>query len=211
MIKTLLIPGLNGSTDDHWQRHWARERPAAALVEQDDWACPVLEDWQERLDEALSDTDGAFLVAHSLGCLLVASYARRRLTPRIKGALLVAPCDLATTRRLHPCVVQFGNEPLDRLPFPSLVVGSLNDHYMSLEQLERHVASLGQRADDDRFRRPYQCCQRVRALAGWPRIPRPARARHRGDPSGFVLGGRCHIGRPRFGCLSLPKRPISRR
>ncbi|WP_164901760.1 RBBP9/YdeN family alpha/beta hydrolase [Neorhizobium lilium] len=140
MITTLLIPGLNGSTDDHWQRHWARDDPQAVVVEQDDWACPVLGDWQQRLDEALSKTDGALLVAHSLGCLLAASYAARP-AGKIKGALLVAPCSLEAVQRLHPCMVRFGDEPLDRLPFPNLVIGSLDDPYMSIEQLERHVAS----------------------------------------------------------------------
>ena len=113
------------------------------VVEQDDWACPVLRDWQERLDEALSNTDGAFLVGHSLGCLLIASYAHRRQGERIRGALLVAPCSLAAVHRLHPCTVRFGDEPLDQLPFPSLVIGSLDDPYMSVEQLERHVGSWG--------------------------------------------------------------------
>jgi len=143
MVTTLLIPGLNGSAADHWQRHWEREKPQALLVEQEDWACPVVGDWQERLDEALSNTDGAFLVAHSLGCLLVASYAHRRQAERIKGALLVAPCSLAAVQRLHPCTVRFGDEPLDRLPFPTLVIGSLDDPYMSVEQLELHVARWG--------------------------------------------------------------------
>lgn len=139
MIDTLLIPGLNGSSDEHWQRHWARDQTRSAVVEQQDWTCPVLEDWQEELDKALSDVDGAFLVAHSLGCLLVASYAKRSQAARIRGALLVAPCSLETTSRMHPCMVDFGSAPLDPLPFPSLVVGSLNDPYMSVEELERHA------------------------------------------------------------------------
>jgi predicted alpha/beta hydrolase family esterase len=143
MITTLLIPGLNGSTSDHWQRHWARERPEAAVVEQEDWACPVLEEWQEALDKALYARQGAFLVGHSLGCLLVASYARRPLAKFIRGALLVAPCSLEETNRIHPCTIRFGEEPFGRLPFPSLVVGSLDDPYMPVEQLERHVACWG--------------------------------------------------------------------
>jgi predicted alpha/beta hydrolase family esterase len=143
MITTLLVPGLNGSTSDHWQRHWARDRPEAAVVEQEDWACPVLEEWQEALDKALSNTQGAFLVGHSLGCLLIASYARKRLAKFIRGALLVAPCSLEETNRLHPCTIRFGEEPLDWLPFPSLVVGSLDDPYMPVEQLERHVTAWG--------------------------------------------------------------------
>ena len=143
MIQTLVIPGLNGSSDDHWQRHWTRENVYSSIVEQENWTCPVLADWQAKLDEALSNTDGAFLVAHSLGCLLAASYANRHQAGLIRGALLVAPCSLKTTLKMHPCMVDFGMEPLDRLPFPSLVVGSLNDPYMDLPQLERHAKSWG--------------------------------------------------------------------
>lgn len=143
MIQTLVIPGLNGSSDEHWQRHWVREQVSASVVEQENWTCPVLAHWQAKLDEALSNTDGAFLVAHSLGCLLAASYASRRGAGLIRGALLVAPCSLETTLGMHPCIIEFGAEPLDRLPFPSLVVGSLNDPYMSVPQLERHVKAWG--------------------------------------------------------------------
>jgi predicted alpha/beta hydrolase family esterase len=143
MATTLLIPGLNGSSDDHWQRHWADDRREALVVEQDDWACPRLHHWQARLDDALSKTDGAFLVGHSLGCLLIASYARRREANRVLGALLVAPCDLPTAIRRHPCMIDFGEAPLDALPFPSLVVGSLDDPYMDLDQLERHGHAWG--------------------------------------------------------------------
>jgi uncharacterized protein len=143
MVATLLIPGLNGSSDNHWQRYWARDHANATVVEQDDWACPALEDWQAKLDEALAKTDGAFLVAHSLGCLLVASYAKIALSKRIRGAFLVAPCSLDAATRLHPCMIRFGSEPLDRLPFPSLVIGSLNDPYMSIDQLEHHARAWG--------------------------------------------------------------------
>jgi predicted alpha/beta hydrolase family esterase len=40
-------------------------------------------------------------------------------------------------------MIEFGHEPLARLPFPSLVIGSLNDPYMSMPDLERHVRGWG--------------------------------------------------------------------
>lgn len=127
---TLVIPGLNGSGDGHWQWHWAHERPGAVTVEQDSWSCPDLASWQQRLGEVLSQHDDVWIVAHSLGCILTAKLADSPLASRVKGALLVAPCDLAQVERLHPCVVNFGEMPQQRLPFPSLVVGSLDDPYM---------------------------------------------------------------------------------
>lgn len=143
MIPTFILPGLNGSPENHWQRHWAKDHAEAHVIEQEDWNCPVLDDWQAELDKALSTVEGAFLVAHSLGCLLAASYAGRSIAAKIKGALLVAPCSLDVTLRLHPCMVDFGEEQLTRLPFPSLVIGSLNDPYMTVTELERHVLAWG--------------------------------------------------------------------
>lgn len=143
MIPTLILPGLNGSPEGHWQRNWAQEQSDAWVVEQEDWTCPVLDDWQDQLDRALSEVEGAFLVAHSLGCLLAASYARCGIAAKICGALLVAPCSLDVTLRLHPCMIEFGEDQLARLPFPSLVVGSLNDPYMSVTDLEQHVRAWG--------------------------------------------------------------------
>lgn len=143
MCTTLIVPGLNGSGEGHWQHHWLRERPEARLVDQDNWTCPVLEDWRSRLEAALEATDGAFVVAHSLGCILTASLAGRPSARKVRGALLVAPADLDRVEALHPCMVSFGEPPLDALPFPSLVAGSQNDPYMDVRTLERHAGAWG--------------------------------------------------------------------
>ncbi|MFK3780486.1 alpha/beta hydrolase [Agrobacterium sp. NPDC089420] len=143
MCTTLIVPGLNGSDEGHWQRHWLRDDPAAQLVDQDDWRCPVLEDWLGRLETALAATDRAYLVAHSLGCLLVANMASRPLAAKIRGALLVAPAHLDRVEAMHPCIVRFGAFPRAPLAFPSLVVGSMNDPYMTPEELAATAASWG--------------------------------------------------------------------
>jgi Predicted esterase of the alpha/beta hydrolase fold len=147
-IDTLVLPGLNGSGDGHWQRHWLNDRPTARLVEQHNWDCPDLDDWRDRLADELSQHDGVWIVAHSLGCILTANLAASPLAARIKGALLVAPCDLARVERLHPCVVNFGAMPERRLPFPSLVVASLNDPYMDFETTRRMVSLWGSELAD---------------------------------------------------------------
>ncbi|MDK1493923.1 alpha/beta hydrolase [Sinorhizobium sp. 7-81] len=134
--ETLILPGLNGSPDDHWQAHWARDNAGSRVVEQDSWTCPDLDSWMGCLERAIEAAPGDVgLVAHSLGCLLAANLASHRLTSRVRGALLVAPCDLETTEKLHPCVINFGGMPRSRLPFPSLVVASINDPYMSVERV----------------------------------------------------------------------------
>nr|WP_234782348.1 alpha/beta hydrolase [Sinorhizobium americanum] len=135
-IETLILPGLNGSPEEHWQRHWARDNRDSQIVEQDNWTCPDLDNWMGCLESAIEASPGDIgLVAHSLGCVLAANLANHPLASRVRCALLVAPCDLETTEELHPCAINFGDMPRWRLPFPSLVVGSLNDPYMSVERL----------------------------------------------------------------------------
>lgn len=143
MCTTLIVPGLNGSDEGHWQRHWLLDDPQAKLVDQDNWQCPVLEDWIDRLEAALTAVESAYIVAHSLGCLLVANMASRLSAAKIKGALLVAPAHLDRVEAMHPCIVRFGAFPRQPLAFPSLVVGSMNDPYMNPEELARTAPSWG--------------------------------------------------------------------
>ncbi|WP_320197765.1 alpha/beta hydrolase [Agrobacterium sp. rho-13.3] len=143
MCTTLIVPGLNGSGDGHWQHYWLQDDDRARLVDQDNWQCPVLDDWMRRFEHALAETDHAYIVAHSLGCMLVANMARRPLAKKIKGALLVAPAHLGRVEALHPCIVSFGEAPADPLPFPSVVVGSTNDPYMDVGNLGQAASGWG--------------------------------------------------------------------
>ncbi|ACP22865.1 putative esterase of the alpha/beta hydrolase fold (plasmid) [Sinorhizobium fredii NGR234] len=136
MVKTLILPGLFGSGEGHWQRYWLDDHPEAVLVEQGDWNRPALAAWRSALEAEIERHPSVDIVAHSLGCLLVASMARRPIAERIRSVLLVAPCDLEETERLHPGAIDFGIIPRLRLGFPSLVVGSLNDPYMRFDRLQ---------------------------------------------------------------------------
>ncbi|URK86708.1 alpha/beta fold hydrolase [Rhizobium sp. RCAM05350] len=151
MTPTLILPGLNGSDDGHWQRFWLKDNAESRLVEQDDWKSPRIEAWAKRLEEVLAQEGPAYIVAHSLGCLLAAKCADSSSARLIKGALLVAPCDLSTTENLHLGAIHFGRMPTRTLPFPTITVGSLNDIYMPLESLSLYsrlwktqVRNLGQ-------------------------------------------------------------------
>ncbi|MEZ2128251.1 MULTISPECIES: RBBP9/YdeN family alpha/beta hydrolase [unclassified Sinorhizobium] len=135
MSRVLILPGLFGSGDGHWQRYWLQDRANSRLVEQDDWEHPRLTEWMTKLDAALEEAGEAYIVAHSLGCLLTARLAGSAAARRVKGALLVAPCDLPVTELLHPGYIAFGSMPTAALPFPSIIVGSLDDVYMSLDRL----------------------------------------------------------------------------
>lgn len=93
---------------------------------------PICADWQARLEETVAQTGPeTVLVAHSLGCLLVAHWAMNTRL-RIKAALLVAvPNPLGTA---FPVNAQgFAPVPCMRLPFSSIVVASNDDPYAHID------------------------------------------------------------------------------
>jgi predicted alpha/beta hydrolase family esterase len=132
----LVIPGWNGSGAAHWQTIWERKYTRFRRVEQDNWSRPARRDWIAQigadLDRAPSST---FLVAHSLGCLAVAHWAAAAgtKTDRIAGAFLVAPPWLTESDRCPAQLADFLPMPVQRLPFPSLLVVSEDDPYLPIE------------------------------------------------------------------------------
>lgn len=136
MIETLIVPGLDGSGAGHWQRIWALQDPQADVVEQEDWHAPILSDWLHALEARIVEAPGSVIVAHSLGCLLVAQLAGRPAASHIAGALLVAPPDMARLARERPDLADFAVERPERLPFASILVASRNDPYMSWARAE---------------------------------------------------------------------------
>jgi uncharacterized protein len=85
------------------------------------------------------------LVAHSLGCHLVAAWAAAsRHTAVIRGALLVAPPDL-TQGDLPPDLYSWRKPILNPLPFPATCVVSSNDPFGSLAEGQRMAAAWGAR------------------------------------------------------------------
>src|SRR5262245_31338805 len=98
MTSILIVPGLGGSGEHHWQTHLERTRPGAVRVQQDNWDRPDLSEWLARLASAVETWPEPVMVAHSLGCLLVAHLALARPDLPITAALLVAPADVESTR-----------------------------------------------------------------------------------------------------------------
>lgn len=139
----LIIPGLHGSGPGHWQRLWLEFDPDARIVEQDDWDHPSLDAWLGRLGAALADGIPKVLVAHSLGAILVAHFAARRLPGLVAGALLVAPADVERCAPRHPALAGFAPLPQGPLPFPSIVVASRNDPYAAFARAAGFAYSWG--------------------------------------------------------------------
>lgn len=129
-IRYLIVPGWQGSADDHWQSHWQHSLPNSARVEQADWLAPQREDWVAEPQRSIAgDPRPTILIAHSLGCITVAHWAAQapvELLRRVRAALLVAPADVE--RANCPAALQnFAPIPQQLLPFPSQLVGSDND------------------------------------------------------------------------------------
>ncbi len=147
LMKTriLLLPGWLDSDAAHWQSRWEREL-GHERVQQSEWEWPRRGDWMARLDEVLlADPRPAVLVAHSLGCQLVASWAAHsRQLDRVAGALLVAPPD---TERddMPPQLHNWRPIRRPRLPFPAIAVLSSDDPFCTPERAAQMSADWGAR------------------------------------------------------------------
>jgi predicted alpha/beta hydrolase family esterase len=139
----LLLPGWQNSGPDHWQSQWELVY-GYRRVEQHDWMRPLRGDWIARLEDVLLQCDGpTVLVAHSLGCLLVAAWAAcSRNTHLVSAALLVAPGD-PERQELRPVLASWLPIALQQLPFKSSMVASRNDPYCSYQRACQFAAAWG--------------------------------------------------------------------
>ena len=141
----LILPGYGDSGPDHWQSHWERADPAFRRVMQDDWLLPKLTDWVARLEDAVAGCAmPPVLAAHSLACALVAHWATRP-GARAAGALLVAPADVDSPAHTADEVRNFSPIPLVQLPFPSIVVTSADDPFVTPARAAAFARAWGSR------------------------------------------------------------------
>ena len=85
------------------------------------------------------------LVAHSSSCALVAHWARDAAAEnvaKVRGALLVAPSD-PEGPSFPDGPTGFAPIPLARLPFPSIVVASRDDKYVTMERARQYAEAWG--------------------------------------------------------------------
>jgi uncharacterized protein len=143
-LRVLVLPGWQDSGPAHWQSRWEAAH-GFQRVQQADWMTPRRGDWLARLDEVLlADARPALLVAHSLGCQLVAAWAAHsRHTARVAGALLVAPPD--TERDDTPGAIAGAWRRIERsrLPFAATVVASSDDPYCAPDRAAGMAADWG--------------------------------------------------------------------
>ena len=142
----LTVPGLGGSGDTHWQSLWERAHADTVRAELGMWDTPHRNAWITRLDQAIRTAQApAILVGHSLGCLAIAWWAQLSGQPYgwpVAGALLVAPADV--DRNDAPVELRgFAPAPTAPLPFPSLLVSSEDDPWITPARARSLAAQWG--------------------------------------------------------------------
>ena len=155
----LIVPGLNGSGEAHWQTWLERQLPGARRVTGIDWQEPVLAHWAGAVRDAIDRASGpVWLVAHSYGCL-AAVVAGADRSDRVAGALFVAPADpdrftaigFKEGAELSAAASLSSALPLVPLGFPSIMAISCNDPWLKVlkaiywaNNWGSHIVSIGQ-------------------------------------------------------------------
>lgn len=140
----LIIPGLNDSGPDHWQSYWLKKFSNSKKVNQDNWDEPQLNQWLHNLNTSIETTNGPIiLVGHSLGVSLVLHWAKQYTNGKVKGALLVSTSDVDSPHHTPEEVRNFSPMPLIKLPFPSIVVASDDDAFVSPQRAAFFASQWG--------------------------------------------------------------------
>lgn len=137
-----ILPGRYNSGPQHWQTRWERLY-GFTRIQQRDWDNPDKDDWIHTINEVIAPFPpcNTILIAHSLGCCSVAHWVRR-YRRKIKGAFLVAPSDVDAPS-YPPGSTGFDPMPLDPLPFPTIVIGSGDDAYVSTSRAGWFASNWG--------------------------------------------------------------------
>jgi predicted alpha/beta hydrolase family esterase len=143
MNNYFIIPGLGNSGPQHWQTWFESTGKNFHRIIQQEWDAPACGDWIETIDKTISGYDPAtvILIGHSLGCSTIAHWAKR-YNKKIKGALLVAPSDVESLQYTFP-VRGFDPVPTGKINFPTIVVASSDDQWVSLERAKYFANSWG--------------------------------------------------------------------
>ena len=138
----LVLPGIGGSGEAHWQTLWEAEDAGLTRFAPADWDRPDLAEWTGALERALSNfSRPPLLIAHSLACLLVA-HAAESIAGRVRGAFLVAVPD-PDGPAFPGEAASFRDLPAQALPFPALIIASSDDPYGTREHARRRAQDWG--------------------------------------------------------------------
>jgi len=164
MADIVILPGIGGSGETHWQTHWEKANPRMRRFQPKNWDRPDLNDWIAALDRAVGEAaTPPLLIAHSLACLLVAHW-QHDSSLSVTGAFLVAVPD-SESDAFPIGAATFADTPKGRLRFPSLIVASSDDPYGKIDYAHARGRRMGKRHCRGRSTRPYQRSRRSRGLA----------------------------------------------
>ncbi len=178
--QVLLLPGWQHAASAPWLKLWQTAH-GYRLVAQHDGLRPLRGDWMMQLEEAVLISTvasnasagtaaalpaaGLTLVAHGLGCLLVAAWAAHsRHSHRVNAALLVAPLDVEC-EALRPLLASWSPIPQQSLAFHSMMVGSRNDPQCSFERARAFADAWGAEFIDGS---PSEQSDAASGLGDWP-------------------------------------------
>ncbi|RIY03631.1 serine hydrolase family protein [Aureimonas flava] len=136
-VDILIVPGLEGASEQHWQSRWEAKLSTASRV-----APPAADPhdakaWIAAVADAVSRAERPpVIVAHALGVAAAVAAAPLFRRPAA-GAFFVAPTDLGDGASGFEA---YSREPL---PFPSIVVASRGAPDHSFDAIEDVAAAWG--------------------------------------------------------------------
>jgi uncharacterized protein len=189
--RILLLPGWQNSGPGHWQTLWETQHGHQRVL-QHDWHWPLRGDWMAQLESVLqADARPAVLVAHSLGCHLVAAWAAHTARPgQVAGALLVAPPDIER-EDMPPQLASWRRATRQRLPFAATAVLSADDPFASLERGRGLALAWGARVVEAGARGHLNADS---GLGAWPEGQTLLRDLLAAGPAGAAAGGESEAG-----------------
>jgi len=135
MVGGVVVPGLCGSEQEHWQSAWEQRLPWLSRISVGDWNVADLSRWRDGLHRSLDRAPApVVLIAHSFGVLASAVVAAER-PEDVAALLLVAPAD--------PDKFSLRQSLPTGLPMPTTLVGSLNDPWMAEKKARELADALG--------------------------------------------------------------------
>ncbi len=136
-VDILIVPGLAGASEQHWQSRWEAKLSTATRVVAPASDPHDAKAWIGVVAEAVSRTTRPpIIVAHALG-VAAAVAAVPQFSRPVSGAFFVAPVDVGDGLSGF---APYSREPL---PFPSIVVASRGEPDHSFEAIEDVAAAWG--------------------------------------------------------------------
>jgi len=137
--KVLILHGWGGSDFPHWQS-WlaseiAKDYGYVNFLKFDNYDFPNKNIWKNQLTKVINEFNPNIIICHSVANILWFHLCNEMKLKQINKLFLVAPpsfsCDIPELSSFYPCEV-----PKNLYADKSILIGSTNDPYMSLDELK---------------------------------------------------------------------------